>query len=58
LLPEISRVVLVILIANFVAALLPVILPLPAIFNSTGPILGKVIAGRAGPASIWSAGTT
>jgi hypothetical protein len=43
------------LIANLVAALVAVVLPLAAIFDPIGTILGEVLAGSAGPAGVGSA---
>src|SRR5439155_4087352 len=55
LLPEIARIVLLILIANFVAALIAIVLPLTAVLDAPGLILSKVIAGCARPADIGCA---
>ena len=46
------------LIANFVAALIAVVLPLAAVFDPLGAVLGKVFATRAGPAKVRSAGAS
>jgi hypothetical protein len=49
---------LLILIANFIAALITIVLPLTAILDASWLVLSKVIAGRAGSAGIgrsWTA---
>ena len=52
LLPETARVVLLILIANLVAALIAIVLPLTAVLDAPGLVLSKIIAGCAGAADI------
>ena len=50
---KIARIVFVVLVANFVAALVPRVLPLSAVFNSPGAVLREIVAGRAGPTYVW-----
>jgi len=59
-LPEISRVVLRILIADFVSPLLAVLLRLLPILSPLGPVLGEILATSTGTASIdyaWATST-
>jgi len=58
LLPEISRVVLLILIADFVAALLSIALTLAAVFYPPWLILSEILSWPAGPANVRPAGLT
>jgi len=51
-LPEVARVVVLKLIADFVAPLVTVALPLAAIFNSIGPILGHILSSSSRSASV------
>jgi hypothetical protein len=58
LLPKVARIVLVILVMDFVAALLPRLLPLAAVFNSPWLILLKIVARRTRPTGIGPSGLT
>jgi len=51
-LPEVAGVVVLILIADFVAPLVTVALTLAAIFNSIGAILGHILPSSSRPASV------
>jgi hypothetical protein len=51
-LPEIAGIVLLILIANFVATLLAVLLRLLTILNTLRPVLGQIFTSRAGAANV------
>jgi hypothetical protein len=58
IIPEVARIVFVVLIANLVASLLAVTLPLAAVLDAVGAVLSEVIAWCSGTADIRRTRTT
>jgi len=53
ILPEIARIMIVVLVADLIATLLTITLSFTTIFDSPRSILSQIVAGRARPSGIW-----